>query len=358
MTSATGNICDGLEIFGAVIAPGEIDSRPLPEIGQIDTAINCMFEPITGLFDACPLVQDLESMAWGLVNAFHAQLNRIDRALDDNERNQARLRAQNDGSEVNDGALRDAIEQGQALVARQNTLAAMFDAASREFEEVTGSPWQPRHGSRQKTKHLTAAMVDSRDFTRARRQQWTEDHLPKGPYVVVSGGQGFQDIDAIWNTLDRVRAKHKRFVLLHGGNKGVDTIAAKWADNRGITQIRYGLHKRNPSDRAAGFRRNEKMLAEMPIGVITFPGTGITKALIRVAKTMGIPVMDDEERQQRCGRDASSDDTTVTSPEDIIKKLGVDLVARHLEIKQTTVNTWLKKGIPAVRIEAIQALNA
>jgi len=355
--STTGNICEALETFGATIGSGEIDNRPLPEQGQIETAINCMIEPITSLFDDCPLVQDVESLLWGMVNAFHAQLNRVARALDDNERTQARLRAQHDGSEINDTSLREAIDHGQGLVDRQNAFLLMFDAASRAFEETTGCAWQSRHGSRQRTRHLTAAMIDSRDVTRARATKWYEDHLPKGPYVVVSGGQEFQDIDTIWSTLDRIKSKHDTFVLLHGGNKGVDTVAANWADNRGITQIRYGLHKRNANDRAAGFRRNEKMLAEMPIGVVTFPGNGVTEALKREARNMGIPVLDYGERQQRCGRRDDTSPVTTASPEAIIAKLGVDLIARHFGIQKKTVATWQTKGVPASRVEAILILN-
>ena len=343
----TGHICDSLATFGASFAAGEIDNRPLPEPEAIETAIACLFEPVTGLLDGCPLAQDLESMLWGLVNAFHAQINRLDRVLDDNERAQARLREQHDGSEVTDTALQDAIDQGRALIDRQNAFLVMFDAAARCFEEATGSTWQPRHGSRPRIRNLTAAMIDSLDFERARRQRWTEDHLPPGPYVVFSGGAQFQEIDAIWQRLDRIRTKHPAMTLLHGGAPGADTIAAKWADNRGVSQIRFSL-KRNLGNRA-GFERNERMLATCPIGVITFPGSGVTEALKRKARAMGFPLWDYDAARTACGR-------TADEPEAIIKRLGAAAIARRFGVKETTVTAWLAKGVPASRIDAIKAL--
>ena len=42
--------------------------------------------------------------------------------------------------------------------------------------------------------------------------------------------------------------------------------------------------------KAAPFKRNEAMLAILPIGVLHFPGTGIQDNLADKAKKLGIPV--------------------------------------------------------------------
>ena len=81
-------------------------------------------------------------------------------------------------------------------------------------------------------------------------------------------------------------------VLLHGaGPKGAELIAAKWADARDVTQIAFkpdwDRHKR-----AAPFKRNDAMLDALPIGVVVFPGTGITDNLADKAKKLGIPLFD------------------------------------------------------------------
>src|SRR3546814_18778693 len=61
-----------------------------------------------------------------------------------------------------------------------------------------------------------------------------------------------------------------------GAPRGAELIAAKWADNRGVQQVVFkpdwARHQK-----AAPFKRNDAMLEVMPIGVIAFPGSGITE---------------------------------------------------------------------------------
>lgn len=42
---------------------------------------------------------------------------------------------------------------------------------------------------------------------------------------------------------------------------------------------------------AAPFKRNDRMLEAMPIGVVAFPGNGVTQNLADKAKKLGIAVM-------------------------------------------------------------------
>ena len=91
--------------------------------------------------------------------------------------------------------------------------------------------------------------------------------------------------------LDKVRAKHADMVLLHGGSpKGAELIAAKWADHRKVPQVAFKpdwtRHKN-----AAPFKRNDAMLETLPIGVVVFPGSGISQNLADKARKIGIPVM-------------------------------------------------------------------
>ncbi|MBP7339770.1 TonB-dependent receptor plug domain-containing protein [Niveispirillum sp.] len=71
--------------------------------------------------------------------------------------------------------------------------------------------------------------------------------------------------------------------------KGAERIAACWAENRRVPQIVYKpdwtRHKK-----AAPFRRNDQMLETLPIGLIAFPGSGITQNLADKAHKMGVPV--------------------------------------------------------------------
>ena len=137
---------------------------------------------------------------------------------------------------------------------------------------------------------LTSADIDARDFRRARKDRESRAHLPKGTLIAVTGGKQVADPDAVWSTLDRIRAKHADMELLHGGGPGVEKIAASWADARGVDQLvcrpDWSAH-----GKAAPFRLNDELLNLLPKGVIAFPGSGITGNLVDKARQLGIPVM-------------------------------------------------------------------
>jgi hypothetical protein len=44
--------------------------------------------------------------------------------------------------------------------------------------------------------------------------------------------------------------------------------------------------------KAAPFKRNDQLLEALPIGIVVFPGSGVTDNLADKAKAMGIPLFD------------------------------------------------------------------
>ena len=133
-------------------------------------------------------------------------------------------------------------------------------------------------------------MIDSRDFIAAKRRTEAEVLIPAGPKIAFTGGFECNDHRAVWVRLDKVHAKHPDMVLLHGGSpKGADRIAACWADNRKVPQIAFKPDWTRYA-KAAPFKRNDQMLDVLPIGVIVFPGSGISANLADKAKKLGIPV--------------------------------------------------------------------
>ena len=201
-----------------------------------------------------------------------------------------RLQRDQDGSKVKSVQLERLIESGQSLIERRDSLEVFRESAAGRYLRATGSPWSPRTGSRVNHRHLTAAMIDSRDFLAARHWAETEVMLPTGPKVAITGGLDFNDHHLIWAKLDQVHAKHPDMVLLHGGSpKGAEKIAARWADTRKVPQVAFKPDWTKHA-KAAPFKRNDAMLAVLPIGVIVFPGTGIQENLADKARKMGIPV--------------------------------------------------------------------
>jgi hypothetical protein len=288
--SATEHVLAELQLYGHRPFEDEPDPRPLPEANVVAGAVADIFDALVATLSDTRLEPDLEDLLWSAVNLFHRAVGRIERELDDNEQAQRKSQKEQDGSEIRSVDLERLIAEGLTLIERRNTMEFFRDQAVDQFERHTGSAWRPRTGSLVNHSTLTAAMIDSRDFLAAKWRAQTEVLLPAGPKIAFTGGLDFNDHRAIWDRLDKVHAKHPGMVLLHGGSpKGAERIAACWADSRKVPQIAFKPDWARHA-KAAPFKRNDKMLDTMPIGVIVLPGTGIQENLADKARRLGIPV--------------------------------------------------------------------
>ena len=239
-SSATARVLDRLELYGYQPSGGEPDPRPLPEPELVTGAISDLFDILTGALRDTALEPDLDELLWHLTDLFHKKAARVQRQLDDNEDRQRKGQGEQDGSEVRSVELERLVAEGEVLIERRDAFEHMRDSAAERYEAETGSAWRPRAGSLVNHRHLTAAMIDSRDFIAARRRNDAELLLPKGPKIAFSGGADCADHKLIWAVLDKVLAKHPDMVLIHGGTpKGAEKAAACWADKRGVTQIAF-----------------------------------------------------------------------------------------------------------------------
>jgi YspA, cpYpsA-related SLOG family len=290
-SSPPDRVLHELQLYGYRPFNDEPDPRPLPEANILAGSISDIFDAlvVAALTDS-RLEPDLEDLLWSTVNVFHRAVDRIERELDGNELAQRRSQREQDGSEVKSVELERLTAEGQTLIERRNAFELMRDEAAGHFERHTNSAWRPRKGSKVNHRHLTGAMIDSRDFLAAKKRADNQVLLPAGPKVALTGGLDFNDHRLIWAKLDQVHAKHPDMVLLHGGlPKGAELIAAKWADSRKVPQIAFKPDWTNHA-KAAPFKRNDTLLETLPIGVLHFPGTGIQDNLADKAKKLGIPV--------------------------------------------------------------------
>jgi hypothetical protein len=289
-SSPTAHLLTELQLYGHRPLQDEPDHRPLPEPEHIGGAVADIFDALVATLGDTRLEPDLEDLLWSTVNLFHRAADRVQRALDDNEDAQKRSQKDQDGSEIRSVELERLVAEGITLIERRNSMEFFRDQAAEQFERHAGSAWRPRAGSMVNHRTLTSAMIDSRDFIAAKRRAETEVLLPAGPKIAFTGGLDFNDHNAIWDRLDKVHAKHPDMVLLHGGSpRGAERIAACWADSRKVTQIAFKPDWTRHA-KAAPFKRNDQMLNVLPIGVIVFPGSGISANLADKAKKLGIPV--------------------------------------------------------------------
>jgi hypothetical protein len=288
--SPTAHLLDELALYGHRPSRDEGDPRSLPEPEVAQAHLDATVDALSAMLTGSRLEDDLGDLLWSFVNMFHRKIERVERELDANEQAQRSSQTEQDGSEVRSVELERLVEQGKGLIERRDAFELYRDYAADLFAATTGSVWRPRAGSKVNHRALTAAVIDSRDFIAARRRADAEVLLPAGARIAFTGGIDCNDHQRIWDALDKVRAKHPDMVLLHGGSpRGAERIAACWADNRKVPQVVFKpdwARHRN----AAPFKRNDQLLETLPIGLVIFPGSGISANLADKARKMGIPV--------------------------------------------------------------------
>ena len=290
--SVTATVCENARLYGATPERDEFDPREVWDADDTMDAVSEAFRIIAeGVGpDGFQLADERESLLWGFVNTFDAQVRRLDRSVDRLSPELRDLQRAQDGTEVKSRELELVTDRAQNLGDRRDAFEKMRDAAADAYRAETGDTWRPRHGSHtSQTRQLTSAAIDARDFMRARKDRESRAHLPQGTLVAIAGGKSVSDAGAVFDRLDKTRAKYDDLILCHGGGPGVERIAAQWAERNGVHQVvckpdwdRHG--------RAAPFRRNDELLNLLPKGLIAFPGSGITDNLVDKAVKLGIPV--------------------------------------------------------------------
>lgn len=304
-TTATARVSDNLALYGHFGRNDEPEQRPFPTDDVLDGIVASLFDNLAQPLDGTALQPDIADLLWSLANLFHHKANYVQRLLDSNELKQKLAQEKDDRSEISTVALERLIEKGQLLMEKRAIFQRMRDQAAEQYADHTGSVWLPRSGSKVSHKTMTAAIVDSRDYISAKLRAETEIMLPAGPKIAFAGGPHFNDHVTIWAVLDKVHEKHPDMVLIHGGNKtGAEAIATAWAVNRKVPCIPFEPQWNEDGKQSAPFKRNERMLDVMPIGLIVFPGNGYTDNLADKAESprYGIKLMDYRNATQKGGR--------------------------------------------------------
>ena len=195
-SSQTDHALTELQLYGWRPYGDDPDPRPLPDGNHVAGAVADIFDALIATLADTRLEPDLPDLLWSLTDLFHRKVHRVQRQLDGNEDRQRASQAEQDGSEIRSVELERLIAQGLTMLERRSAFELLRDRAAEHYEAHTGSAWRPRSGSMVNHKHLTAAVIDSRDFIAAKRRAETEVHLPPGPKVAFAGGIGCNDVYA------------------------------------------------------------------------------------------------------------------------------------------------------------------
>ncbi|KAK0358823.1 hypothetical protein LTR94_033809 [Friedmanniomyces endolithicus] len=93
----------------------------------------------------------------------------------------------------------------------------------------------------------------------------------------------------LYDRLDAIKARVPHMTLCTSGQrKGCDLIAAGWAASRKVPLVAFVPNVARYNG-AAGFRRNDQLVALEPVEAIVCQGTGIQSGLLNELKKAGVP---------------------------------------------------------------------
>ena len=290
----------GFNLAGFSIGPAPVNTSDFPVREAVVQTLEAVWSDLFALISGTALEADAEDLGWAFVNLFHRSADRKSTALDRATDEVRALVATADGSEIHTSELETQVERAQCAESAMLALEEMREIAAGLYLNEFGSSWKPVSSSRfNHGAMLTSALVEGRDFLRARAESKRRAAMPDGTPVVFAGGRTRHDSEAdaltfannVWATLDKVRDRVPDMVLIHGGDtKGVDRLASSWAERHNIPQVTFSLDMRLGA--RAGFKRNERMLSLDPRYVIAFPGNGVLERLVIEAKSRRVTVVD------------------------------------------------------------------
>ncbi len=109
--------------------------------------------------------------------------------------------------------------------------------------------------------------------------------------VLVCGGLDYVDAGMVDAVLDGIRAKFPHLTIIHGGARGADSLADRYAFAHSLRKLVF-LADWDKHGKSAGMVRNARMLLEgKPNLVVAFPGGRGTANMIEQAEAKGIKVV-------------------------------------------------------------------
>lgn len=100
--------------------------------------------------------------------------------------------------------------------------------------------------------------------------------------VLVCGGRDYTGDVSCLNMIDIS-------ILIHGGARGADDLAAWWAKTNGIPAAAVPAYW-DKFGKSAGYQRNAAMLLLQPEYCVAFPGGKGTQMMVDLCEKKGIPV--------------------------------------------------------------------
>lgn len=117
--------------------------------------------------------------------------------------------------------------------------------------------------------------------------------------VAVTGGRDYSDREHVFSVLDKLHQEHRFEVLVHGGAKGADALAAEWCNQAGVFQCIFPVTPALWSrigKRAGPLRSHIMQVVTRPTLLVAFPGGEGTAGAVKSADTLRIDKQDERNR--------------------------------------------------------------
>ena len=260
----------------------------MPEPAEAQAECHAIINTIFDLFRDTRLEPSAQAIAWGIVNSFHYEAEKLAREEDTLCRDLKDMTDRDDGSEIFNTEMDDLQVRAQTKMEQRAAVECMRDYAANCYRSQTGRPWSTARGSRVSSV-TTASQIASADFLKARATAMREKRNPTGPLVVFSGGQEWHDYQQLYARLDQIKARIPSMTLCTTGQrKGCDAIAAAWAAQAGVPIVTFAPNAQR-FGKSAGFKRNDQLVSLRPVEAIICQGTGIQSHLLDELKGAGVP---------------------------------------------------------------------
>lgn len=269
-------------------AQDERQDAEIPDPLAAQHVAHAILAEVFDLFHDTSLQASAQAIAWGIVNAFHHEAQKLERYEDDAAYEVRELDAEADGGEISNTKLETAQLKCATYRDARAAIESMRDDAASAYHSQTGFAWSPARGTKASAT-TTASQIAARDFLAARAADKRARHNPAGPVVVLSGGQEWHDWEMLWERLDEIKARVPHMVLCTTAQRrGVDAIGASWAAKRGVPIVAFTLQ--TSLGRRAPFARNKKLADLKPVEAIVAQGSGIQQNLYDTLRTAGVPI--------------------------------------------------------------------
>ena len=289
--TATTNFQEAFGDVGAlsiVELGGEREELDMPEPLQAQHDCAAIMATLFDLLRDTRLEASAQAIAWGFVNSFHFEAQKLEREEDALCRDLGEMARRYEPSEIYSTEMEELQLRAHTMTERRAAIECMRDYAADCYHAQSGHPWSPARGSKVSSGG-TASQIAALDFLKARAQDHREKRNPTGPLVVFSGGQEWHDHEQLWEKLDQIKARVPHMTLCTTAQrKGCDMIAAAWASSRNVTVIAFTPQTGRYGNRA-GFVRNEQLVKLAPVEAIVCQGSGLQSNLLQVLKTARIP---------------------------------------------------------------------